>query len=91
MLDDGEEGVWTVAGCLFEVSLPRRANGRWRWATPCGEVTLVGEAVRDREHRFRFRAEAVGASAGGAELHFCGDDGVERTVRVRIAPEADLV
>ncbi len=90
MLDGGEAALWVVAGCLFEVSLPEQGERPWRFESPSPEVTLLAESVRDDEHRFRFRAEAAGAAAGPVELRFrCG--GSERSVLVRIAPEADLV
>ncbi len=79
-----------MAGCLFEVSLPEQGERPWRFETPSPEVTLLAETVSDDEHRFRFRAEAAGAAAGTVELGFrCGH--TERSVLVRIAPEADLV
>ena len=82
--------MWVVAGCLFDVSLPEQGEQPWRFETPSPEVTLLAEAVRGDEHRFRFRAEAAGAAAGAVDLRFrCGDS--ERSVVVCIAPEADLL
>ncbi len=85
----GEADVRVIAGCLFEIALGELEEAPWRWDGPSTEVTLLGEALRGDEHRFRFRAEAAGAAAGGAELRFCCGE-VERVVVVRIAPEADL-
>ena len=89
MLDGGDVAVWVVAGCLFEVSLPLDATPRWRLESPGPGVTLLAEAVRGDEHRFRFRSEAAAAAAGAVELRFRRGD-LERSVVVRVAPEADL-
>ena len=89
MLDGGDVAVWVVAGCLFEVSLRRAGTPPWRLESPGPEVTLLAEAVRGDEHRFRFRSEAAAAAAGAVELRFRRGD-LERSVVVRVAPEADL-
>ena len=81
--------MWVVAGCLFDVSLPGDGMPRWRFDSTGPEVTLLADAVGAGEHRFRFRAEAAGATAGAVELRFrCGD--MERSTVVRVAPEAEL-
>lgn len=72
MYDANEPEVHVVAGCLFEVSLPERDGGSWRWAGGQDEVTLLGESVRGDRRHFRFRAEAEAAAtdAGGVTLRF---------------------
>jgi len=90
MAGDEVAAVWVVAGCLFEVSLPAGGGRRWRWAGPAEEVTFLADDVRGRRHHFRFRAEAAGADADAVVLAFHRDDGDERSVHVRIAPEAAL-
>lgn len=82
--------MWVVAGCLFEVALPVVPGGSWRLAAPTDAVTLVADEVRGGAHHLRFRAEAAGAAAGGAELCLAAAGGatpLERRVAVRIAPE----
>jgi hypothetical protein len=86
--DTGDTTVRVVAGCLFEVCLPA-GPAPWRYEPSGHAVTLLGDAVRDGAHRFRFRAEAAGAEAGHADLLFRA--GVaSSTVVVGIAPEPDL-
>ena len=77
--------VWVVAGCLFEVSLPDDAGGPWRCTAPPARLTLLGEGVRDGRRHFRLRAEA----AGEVELRLSRFN-ADRTVTIRIVPEADL-
>lgn len=81
--------VWTVAGCLFEVSLPVAGGERWRWSNPGRAVTLLADEDRAAEHHFRFRAEAEGARHGEVELVFQRGRGSDRECRlvVRVAPE----
>ena len=81
--------LWVVAGCLFEISLPTTASGRWRWASTTPGVTLLAEELRQSQQHFRFRAEAAGAAAGVVQLWFSRDDGgvTEHGVAVKIAPE----
>lgn len=82
----GEEpALWVVAGCLFEVSLPEPGEPPWQWRGPDPQVTLLASARRGTNRHFRFRGEV----AGQVDLRFVRGD-VERTVAVRIAPEADL-
>lgn len=82
--------LWAVAGCLFEVHLPRREGGNhWRW-TPedaAARVTLLAahppDEPRDR-CRLRFRAERPGE----AVLRFESEpDGLLAELPVRIVPE----
>jgi hypothetical protein len=76
-----------VAGCLFEVSLPPDGSSEWRCFDPPAQVTLLSDGIRDGRRHFRFRAEA----AGEVELRFstaAGDP--DRTMVVRVVPEADL-
>ena len=86
MVQGQEPAVWVVAGCLFEVALAEAERGPWVWSNRRPEVTLLAEAVRNGERRFRFRSEPLGAEAGAVELRFACED-VERSVVVRIAPE----
>ena len=89
MVESDEGAVSVVAGCLFEVALPAKGTEAWRFGPSGPEVTLLAEAVKGGEHRFRFRAEGAGAVAGAAVLRFrCGD--LERSVVVPVAPEVDL-
>jgi hypothetical protein len=91
-----EAEVWAVAGCLFEVHLPRPQDGaHWCWvrATPFGHgagdapVTLLGEHPADEPEdtcRLRFRAERPGQ----AVLTFERGPEVDPVhVTVSIAPE----
>ncbi len=91
--DAGEAVVWAVAGCLFEVSMPERANAAWHLADPPPGVTLLSESVRGKERHFRFRAEAEGARSGQVSLRFRSlteERGtVLRMVVVHVAPEDD--
>ena len=83
----GEPALWVVAGCLFEVSLPEDGDVRWDGTDGPAPVTLLAEGTRDGRRHLRFRAEA----AGEVELRVANEGGdVDRTVVVRIAPEADL-
>lgn len=84
-----EPTVWVVAGCLFEISLPAPASGRWRWTNQSFHVTLLAEELRRSEQHFRFRAEAAGAITSVVLLRFRSDDGgvTEHRVAVKIAPE----
>lgn len=85
MVEAEEPAVWVVAGCLFEVSLAEPGDPPWEWHGREPRVTLLASALRGPHRHFRFRAEG----AGDVDLRFGGRD-VERTVAVRIAPEADL-
>ena len=89
VMSEDEAVLWVVAGCLFEVALPVTPAGRWRWANPGDDVSLLADDVRQGRQHLRFRAEASGARAGRVELRFaCGEAGGRRSVlRVRIAPE----
>lgn len=85
VVEPEEPGLWVVAGCLFELSLPEPGAPPWQWRGPDPQVTLVASARRGRNRHLRFRGE----DAGEVDLRFVRGD-VERTVTVRIAPEADL-
>ena len=89
VMSQDEAALWVVAGCLFEVALPVTPAGRWRWANPGHDVSLLADDVRQGRQHLRFRAEAAGARAGQVELRFrAGEAGDRRSVlRVRIAPE----
>ena len=80
--------LWVVAGCLFEISLPPPASGRWQLADAGPSVTLVAEEMREGQHHFRFRAEAVDVN-DAVPLRFSWGYGAEAEVHaaVRIAPE----
>lgn len=91
--DGAEPVLWAVAGCLFEVSLPERAEASWQWADSPPGVTLVGESVRGDQRHFRFRAETDSVALGEVSLRFRGQTTEQavllRSVVVHVAPEED--